>query len=214
MSAKRLPVPSPSGSWLRLGPYALIAVPLLYYAALLVAAAGYPGYSHRSQYASELGSASATWPWLFNGGVILAGLAAILGGIAVFRLLRDRGAGTAVPALLALSIVLHGVGFVVGGWFPMPDERHGAYGLGLAVLAGPALAAIALRRAPASLRWVVAFLVLNTLALWAVFAIMMGVGELVTRANVGLYQRIFSLTLLPWLALLGWTLLRWPRPPD
>lgn len=203
---------SGSSSGPRAGLYALIAAPVLYYAALVVASARYPGYSHRSQYASELGSASAPWPWLFNGGVILSGLAAIVGGIALYRALRARGGGAVVPTLLALAIVLHGVGFLFGGWFPMPDERHGGYGLGLAVLAGPPLAAAAVRHAPASLRWVRRVLIANTVAMWVLFAIMMGIGELVTRADVGLYQRAFSLTMLPWLALLGWTLLRWPRP--
>jgi hypothetical membrane protein len=193
----------------RAGLYALVAAPLLYYAALLLGAALYPGYSHRSQYASELGAAGAAWPWVFNAGVIGSGLAAIVGAVALYRALRARGAGALVPALLALSIGLHGVGFLFGGWFPMPDERHGGFGLGLAVLAGPPLAAIALRRAPSSLRWVAAALVVNTAAMWALFALMMGAGDLVTRANVGLFQRAFSLTMLPWLALLGGSLLRW-----
>ena len=45
---------------------AAIAVPVLYFATLFVAAALYPGYSHATQYASELGSASARWPAVFN----------------------------------------------------------------------------------------------------------------------------------------------------
>jgi len=195
----------------RAGLYALIAAPALYYAALLVSSSLYPGYSHRIQYASELGSASAPWPWLFNGGVLLSGMAAILGAVSLYRALRVRGSGAVLPALLALSIGLHGVGFLFGGWFPMPDDRHGGYGLGLAVLAGPGLAALAMRGAPPALRWVSRVLIVNAVAMWLLFALMIGVGALVTQANVGLFQRAFSLTVLPWLGLLGWAVARWPR---
>jgi hypothetical membrane protein len=38
---------------------ALIAVPICYYFALIVGAATYPGYSHITRYASELGAADA-----------------------------------------------------------------------------------------------------------------------------------------------------------
>ncbi len=44
---------------------ALIAVPICYYLALIVGAATYPGYSHVTRYASELGAADAPWPAVF-----------------------------------------------------------------------------------------------------------------------------------------------------
>lgn len=188
-----------------------VAVPLLYYGTLLVASLLYPGYSHVTQYASELGSASARYPIVFNAGTVLGGIAAVLGGIGVFRALRQLGSGPVLPLLLSLAIVLQGVGFIFGGLYPMPDERHGGYGLGMAGLLGPLFAAIALRRAPDGLRWVPWFLAINAVATLALFAVMMGVGELVTRANVGLYQRAFSLTSMPWIGVVGWALLRWLR---
>ena len=45
---------------------ALIAIPAFYYFALIVGAATYPGYSHVTNYASELGAADAPHPQLFN----------------------------------------------------------------------------------------------------------------------------------------------------
>lgn len=189
--------------------YAAFAVPFLYYGTLLVASALYPGYDHVTQYASELGSALARFPAVFNTGTVLGGVCAILGGGGVFRALRSLDAGRLLASLLALAIILHGVGFVFGGLFPMPDDRHGGYGLGMGVLPGPLLAAIALRRAPRGLRWLTWFMAANAAAIVVMFAIMMGVGELVTRANVGLFQRGFTLTTMPWIALLAWALLRW-----
>lgn len=40
------------------------------------------------------------------------------------------------------------------------------------------------------------------------FAIMMGVGGLVTLDNVGVFQRTYSLTLFPWIGIAAWYLLR------
>ena len=191
--------------------YGAIAVPFVYYGTMLAASMLYPGYSHVTQYASELGSAAARYPGVFNTGCVLGGLAGLLGALGVFLSLRRLQRGTLVPALLALAIALQAVGFIFGGLFPMPDERHGGYGLGMAGLLGPALAAIALRGAPAGLRWLTPFLVVNAVATFALFAVMMGVGELVTRTNVGLFQRAFSLTSMPWIGLVGWGLLRWSR---
>jgi hypothetical membrane protein len=191
--------------------YAAIAVPVIYYGTLLVASALYPGYSHVTQYASELGSPSATYPGVFNGGTLLGGVAGLIGAIGVHRALRSVDVGPVLAALLALAIIMHALGMLFGGWFPMPDERHGGYGLGMGVVFGPPLAALALRRAPADLRWAVWLLAVNAAAIVVMLAVMMGVGELVTRANVGLLQRAFSLTVFPWLAVLAGVLLQWRR---
>lgn len=186
-----------------------VAVPFLYYGTMLIASVLYPGYSHVTQYASELGSASAPYPAVFNIGAILGGIAGVLGGIGVFRTLRVLGRGTVVPGLVALAIIGQAIGFIFAGMFPMPDERHGGFGIGLLGMIGPLFAAIAMRHAPRDLRWVAPLLVLNTLLAIAMFAVMMGVGDLVTRGNVGIVQRVNSLTNMPWVGLLGWVLLRW-----
>jgi hypothetical membrane protein len=190
-----------------------VAVPFFYYGTMLVASALYPGYNHVTQYASELGAADAQYPWVFNSGAVLGGLAGVLGGIGVLRALRALGRGGVVSWLLALAIVANGIGFVFAGLFPMPDERHGGYGIGMISLLGPAFAAIALRGAPRGLRWVVPVLAVNAVAVLAMFAVMMGVGQLVTTGNVGAFQRLNSLTSIPWVGLVGWALLRWQGAP-
>ena len=186
-----------------------VAVPFLYYGTMLIASALYPGYSHVTQYASELGSASAPYPAVFNIGAILGGIAGILGGVGVFRTLRELGRGTVVPGLVALAIIGQAIGFVFAGMFPMPDERHGGFGIGMLGMIGPLFAAVAMRHAPRDLRWVPPVLVFNTLFALAMFAVMMGVGDLVTSRNVGIVQRVNSLTNMPWVGLVGWALLRW-----
>jgi len=68
---------------------ALIAVPICYYFALIVGAATYPGYSHVTRYASELGAADAPCPALFNVPITIGGVAAVLASIGVVVALRD-----------------------------------------------------------------------------------------------------------------------------
>ena len=67
---------------------ALISVPIFYYFALIAGAATYPGYSHVTRYASELGAADAPHPALFNIPIIIGGIAALLGAFGLALALR------------------------------------------------------------------------------------------------------------------------------
>ena len=193
-------------------PAALIAIPLLYYFALIVGAATYPGYSHVSRYASELGAADAPYPNLFNFSIILAGLCALAAAPGLAGALRELGGTKVWPVLAAIVLAMWGVAMVMGGWFPMPDDRHGAFGLGLAAPLLPLFTLVALWRAPdaGAMR---AFLAIVFVGQVVLLAIMFGVGELVTRANVGIWQRINSGFGIPWLAVLGIWLMRPPHAP-
>lgn len=181
---------------------ALIAVPVLYYFALIVGAALYPGYSHVDRYASELGAAGATYPDLFNYCIIVGGVAALLGAVGLAGALRDLSGRRLWASLAGITLAMWGVGMVMGGWFPMPDDRHGGFGLGLAGPLVPLFTLLALRRVPGAgaMR---AFLVVVFVGQIALLSIMFGLGELVTRANVGIWQRINSAFGIPWLAVLG-----------
>lgn len=187
--------------------WAAFAVPVLYYGTVLSAALLYPEYSHASQYASELGSASARYPLVFNTGIFLTGIAGILGALGFYRALRSFAVGPLLAALVAMTVAMYGIGLLFGALFPMPDERHGGYGLGIAVQVSPLLMLIALRRV-AGLRVLKLLLAVDAVAIVVMFAIMMGVGNLVTRGNVGLFQRGYSLTVMPWMAIAAWSLLR------
>ena len=182
--------------------WAIIAVPILYYLALIGGALTYPGYSHVTRYASELGAADAPYPGLFNYSIIAAGFAGMLGGYGLFAGLVRIGGLPRWAAMAGLSLALWGAAMVVGGSFPMPDDRHGAYGLGLAGQLTPLLTLLAIRRLPdaGGFRLLLAAVFLVSTGL---LAVMMGVGELVTTRNVGLWQRAYSGASIAWLALLG-----------
>ena len=187
--------------------WAAAAVPFLYYGTLLLSAALYPGYNHVTQYASELGSSQALHPAVFNVGTILNGVAIIAAGLGVFHAAVAVGARRILALVAAVCLVLFGLGMILGGLFPMPDPRHGGFGVGMAIHIVPFVLAVALWNRP-GLRGLAGFLLVNGIVMLGLFAIMMGVGSLVTRSNVGLFQRAYSLTVFPWVGITGYTLLR------
>ena len=184
-----------------------IAVPILYLLALVLGSAFYPGYSHVTRYASELGAADAPYPWIFNSGIVAAGLAAAVAGPGFFHALRRIGSDRLPAVLSGLAFSFWGVAMVLGGSFPMPDPRHGGFGLGLGLQVAPLFLLWGLRRAPDAGRLRL-FLLVVFLAMTALFAVMMGVGGLVTRANVGLWQRGNALASIPWIGIAAYALRR------
>lgn len=187
---------------------ALIAISALYYFGLLAGAATYPGYSHITNYASELGAADAPYPLLFNLSIILAGASAILGALTLPAAFKDLGARRAWAVAAAVALALWGASMIMGGLFPMPDERHGAFGLGLVAPLIPLFVLLALGsvKAAGAMRLFLGLVFAGSVVM---LAIMFGVGELVTQANVGLYQRLNSGISILWFALFGlWLLTR------
>lgn len=187
-----------------------ILVPVLYFGSILVSSLFYPGYSHVRQYASELGSASARYPMIFNSGMIAMGVATLVSLIGFHAALRRLGANRIVIWLFVITLGAFGFSTVMAGLFPMPDPRHGGFGLGLAMLASPALLAAALWRVP-EMRGLRMYLVITFIAALALFAIISGAGSFVRRSNIGAFQRTFALTGIPWIGIASWALLRQRR---
>jgi len=97
----------------------------------------------------------------------------------------------------------------MGGLFPMPNPLHGGFGLGFAMVLAPLFLALALGGRGGALT----VLLLGSFAFMiATMAVMMGVGHLVTRANVGLWQRLNALAMFPWLGVAGLALARRTGP--
>lgn len=182
-----------------------VSMPFLYFGTVILSALFVPGYSHVTQYASELGSADAPYPMLFNGGIFLTAAAGLAAGLGFARVVPALGGHRLLGALAGLSVALFAASLIMGAAFPMPDPRHGAFGLGLAILPAPFLLAASLWRVP-SLRGLRTFLLIAGLGMLIMITIMMGVGALVTRANVGIFQRVFAMTTFPWVGVAGYLL--------
>lgn len=184
-----------------------VATPFLYFGTLAIGAWLTPDYSHVNRYASELGMADAPAASLFNGGILLTAVATIAASLGLYRATARVGSTGLWLALATLALGLFGVGLVFGALFPMPDPRHGGLGLGMAVQAAPLFLALALR-GEADLVSLKRFLLVATAVSLGLFLIMMGVGSLVTRANVGVFQRVYALSLFGWVAAASFVLLR------
>lgn len=184
-----------------------IAVPLLYFGNILLSSLFYPGYSHVRQYASELGGPDARWPALFNSLIILLGIVAMAAGLGYTLVLRRLTGQVVLPGLIGLTLALFGFSTLMAGLFPMPDERHGGYGAGMAVHLAPLFLWLSLRRRE-GLRGLQIYLLVTFVLSLGFFAVMMGAGGLVTRANVGLFQRLYALTAFPWIGLGSYCLLQ------
>lgn len=97
--------------------------------------------------------------------------------------------------LAGAALSAWGAGIVFGGYYPMPNELHNGYGLALGGVFLPLLQMIALRGQASAGMYL--FLTAWFAAAAGLLVVMFGVGELVTRANVGLWQRGFALALIP-----------------
>lgn len=184
-----------------------VAVPVLYFGTLLAAAATWPGYSHVTRYASELGGPEAPMPALFNAGIVTMGATCALAAAGLWLAARRAGGRPVFAALGGLCLFLFGAAMVMGGLFPLPNPLHGAFGLGLAVVPAPLLFALALR-GRAGHGALVGVLVASFVLVAATMSVMMGAGGLVTRANVGLWQRANALAMFPWIGVAGAMLAR------
>ncbi len=89
----------------------------------------------------------------------------------------------------------------------MPDPRHGGFGLGMTIHLAPLFFALALRSAPGR-TGLTRFLIVTTVLMAALLLPMFGVGGLVTKANVGIFQRLYALTLFGWIGVTGYLMLR------
>lgn len=185
--------------------FAGILIPVVYFGLLIVARLIYPGFNYATQYASEMGSAEARYPAVFNTGVMLCGVLGLVASFGFYHAVRRLGGNKWLAALTGLTFFLFGIGTFLGGRFPMPDERHGGYGLMLAIQLTPLFLALALWRVR-SLRGLCIFLLVVFAIMTFFIFVMFGVGGLVTRANVGLWQRGNALAGFPWIGIAAWRL--------
>lgn len=186
--------------FLRMG----VGVPVFYFGAMLSGAALYPGYSHARQMVSELGMADAPGRILFNAGILLAGVCGVAAGWGFFRVLRGRK-HPVLGALTGLFVAIFGVAFVLGAAFPLPDPRHAAFGMGLAVHLAPLFLLAALWR-DAELRGLKAYVAASAVLSFVLLAAMFGAGGVVNDGNFGLIQRLYALAAFPWIGVAGYRL--------
>jgi hypothetical protein len=183
-----------------------VALPVIYFANLLLGGLFNPEIGHMTSAPSEYGAVDANLYVVWSIGFVLVGLAAAAAAVGLLLGLRRTGAGllTTLPAVLAMGCVAFA--FVMNGVFPLPDPLHYAFNILLPGLLTPLLGALALWKARAPLTQIA--LLLAFAGVIAIFAMMSGAGDLVDETNIGLWVRIAAVVFFGSLALLSWTVLR------
>ncbi|WGM31644.1 DUF998 domain-containing protein [Brevundimonas sp. NIBR11] len=176
-----------------------VAAPIFALAAVLIAAFSYAGFDHARQYLSELGGQSAAYPWIFNYGVLIAGVmtgVAGLGfGLAVVILTRSPLSAF----IVGLLFVLAGLGLVMSSLYPWPDPRHMAINMGLGIQLAPVFLLFALRQSLELTRLkrflLVVFVFMAVLTVLTKHLVFPGT---VNDFNVGYWERAFAIVLVGW----------------
>ncbi len=184
-----------------------VAAPLLALTVVAIAILTYPGFDNATQYLSELGGASARAPILFNGGVfvagVMAGLAGLGFGLAIFALTGARVAGV----VIAVVFVLAGAGMAASTLYPWPDPRHMVINLALGIQLAPLLLlwGLARRRDMPRLKAFLAatFIVMAVLTVLTKHLVLPGT---VNDANVGWWERAYAIVLVGWVGVAAWVL--------
>ena len=186
-----------------------MAAPIVAFVAVAAATLAYPGFNHARQYLSELGGAGARLPQIFNGGVTVSGLGAIVAGLGFGFAVSALGGARIAAILISLSFGLAGAGMIVASLYPWPDPRHLAINLGLGIQLAPLLLLWGLARVPdmRQLRrfLLVVFIVMAALTVLTKHLIFKG---LVNDANVGWWERAFATVLVGWTGIAAYALER------
>jgi hypothetical membrane protein len=172
-----------------------VTVPILYYGIQAVAAPFFPGFSILRTIASDLGSDRSTCPWVFNCGVMLAGVACLVSSIGFLLALMKIGTHPSLAGLVAAAVAILGMMLICGGYYPLPDPRHegtAVFALGL-LLPTPLLTAT-LWRVGGCLR---VYLVASLAMFVAALPMLFGLTEPDPVEYRGLIQRTFACTILP-----------------
>jgi len=193
-----------------------VAVPFLYYGSQAAAAPFFPGFSFLGTTASELGSDLSRHPAIFNDGAILQGIACLVASFGFLIAFGRLGVHPLLAWPTALAVAIGGCASLWAGYYPLPDTRHGGHPAFLiALLSLPVLFAIVLwRGGHMGLR---TYLIANLILLAAMVPIMSGISGLDTHTYRGLFQRLFTFTVFPPIAVAGFVLakrLPGERPPE
>ena len=176
-----------------------VAAPILALVAVLIAAVSYAGFDHARQYLSELGGETAAHPWIFNFGVMIAGVmtgvAGIGFGLAVVILTRSPVSAV----LVGLLFILAGIGLVMSSLYPWPDPRHMAINLGLGIQLVPVFLLVGLRQSLELTRLkrflLGVFVMMAALTVLTKHLVFPGT---VNDFNVGYWERAFAIVLVGW----------------
>lgn len=180
-------------------------VPILYFAALFVAGALYPEFSHIKQQASDLGASDAPYTFapIFNAALVGVAILGLAGAVGLTLGLPRLSASRSLAVATGLALAMPSLSIGQSGIFPLPSPHHTNLLFLLAGMLAPLLGAVALRQAETPAVRVA--LLLSFVLGMSIVVCFFGVGGVVTEENVGLWLRIWAAVTLPAIGLLCYT---------
>lgn len=169
-----------------------VAVPVIYFANLIVAEVRSPAVDPWSQLPSDLGVASVAWAPVFNAGLIAVGLAAVAGAAGLFFGLRRIGANILLSAMTGVAMLVAGFVMAMAGLFPLPNPLHYGFNLLPIGMLTPLFATIALGAAKDAWRER-AIIFAGFVAIISIVVASETVEGLVVRENAGMWARGLAL---------------------
>jgi hypothetical protein len=110
--------------------------------------------------------------------------------------------------VIAITVGIFGINAFFGCFYPLPDPRHGGYGIGLIHFLIPLLLAWAFWKIQGA-RFFIFYQLITLTPMIIVILIMTGVGGLVSETNAGLVQRLQILVGIPWFTYVCYWLTRY-----
>jgi hypothetical membrane protein len=162
---------------------------------IIILAELYPDYSHAKQQISELGMSNAPNSLMFALGEIIAGTFFMLSSISAYFTIIDVTKKKYLSVIFALCITFFGISLLYSGYFPLPDERHNGYGMGVFILLAPIFLTWSCWNIP-KLR---TFSYVNLIAFLLLIIVMALNVSFASPDNQGLFQRVFVLSTFLWI---------------
>ncbi|MBI1406726.1 MAG: DUF998 domain-containing protein [Caulobacter sp.] len=186
-----------------------VAAPIVAFLSVVTAVLAYPGFNNATQFLSELGGATARFPLIFNGGVMISGAAAGVAGVGFGLAVVALGGSRIAAGLVTLCFGLAGVGLVISSLFVWPNPIHLFVNLGLGIILAPLFLIWGLNGVPGmgrlKLFLIGVSMVMLALALITNHRVLYGI---VNPDNVGWWERGFAIVLVGWTGIAAWVLER------
>ncbi len=121
------------------------AMPAIYGLTLIAACMLNPGFDLIHREPSELGRATASYPMVYNVGMVATAIAGLLGAAGIMTC-RTASGVSLWRVCLSVTLVLGSAGLAMAGIFPLPSPLHYGFGLTAAAALTPLFGAAAMWR--------------------------------------------------------------------
>ena len=165
-----------------------------------------PNYSHITNVVSDLGRLDAPYHEAFSLLIGTVGVLFVLSSLGFFAVVKMVSGHWGLSVAIAMAVAAIGIGFMLSAIFPLPDPRHGGFGLARLIFLMPILISIAVWKKPGFLK----LTIFNGVAFIGLLASIPIFRGLIEQGQMGLGQRITVLIMFGWFAVTSYAFLSAP----